>query len=179
MEETQRISSPTDSEWIRLNVGGMIIQTSRSTLLRDPHSMLFSMFGNPDWVSRRDDTGAYLIDQEPRYFLPLLNFLRYDELIIDAGVDRKGVLAAAKYFQISAVISQLEDLVPIGKEEDNTQATIIVTYGGDSLYLSGEKLYVAPYAKKFGFQTLEILFTNSWYDFMGTCIIDQGVDPSS
>ena len=54
-------------QWVTINVGGKLFSTTRSTLTRDPTSMLAKMFGN-DWESQRDETGAYLIDRSPEYF---------------------------------------------------------------------------------------------------------------
>lgn len=66
-------ASKSFDEWILLNVGGEYIQTTRSTLTKDPQSMLGKMFSSETdvgykWSSLRDDKGAFLIDQDPRYF---------------------------------------------------------------------------------------------------------------
>jgi len=83
------------SEWIRLNVGGQLFQTSRTTLLnREPNSVLAKMFDPESKIqpSCEDSSGAYLIDRDPKYFAPLLNYLRTGNLIIDPDTNSRGCL---------------------------------------------------------------------------------------
>jgi len=96
-------------EWVSLNVGGHVLQTSVSTLTKEKESMLAKMF-DPDnqWDNKRDDSGAYLIDRSPAYFIPLLDYLRNGEVIIDDNVNPKGVLLEAKFFGLVKAIEQIE-----------------------------------------------------------------------
>ncbi len=73
------------SDWVTLNVGGKIFQTSRSTLLADKSSMLAHLISSP--ISSSTDPGgrnnainsfnlipllgAILIDRDPKYFGPM------------------------------------------------------------------------------------------------------------
>lgn len=91
-------------DWITLNVGGTRFSTTRSTLQRDPQSMLAKMFSE-EWDSARDSTGAFLIDRSPEYFEPLLNYLRSDVLVLDDGINVEGVLEEAKFFNLQGVIT--------------------------------------------------------------------------
>ena len=59
--------------------------------------------------SAKDEQGAFLIDRTPEYFKPILNYLRTGELVIDSGVNVKGVLAEAKFFGIKSLIDQYEE----------------------------------------------------------------------
>lgn len=87
-------NNQSSSEWIKLNVGGQLFQTSRTTLLnREPDSVLATMF-NPDskiQPSCIDSSGAYLIDRDPKYFGPLLNYLRTGNLIVDPDINPQGI----------------------------------------------------------------------------------------
>jgi uncharacterized protein YjbI with pentapeptide repeats len=95
--------------WVRLNVGGRIFVTTRSTLTHNGNNMLSFMFGN-DWSSATDETGAYLIDRSPEYFAPLLNYLRCGRLVLDPGVSALNVLEEARFFGLDELEPQLEQL---------------------------------------------------------------------
>ncbi|KNC50474.1 BTB/POZ domain-containing protein [Thecamonas trahens ATCC 50062] len=98
------------NSWLRLNVGGQIITTSRTTLTMDGESVLARMFA-PDTEERfehaRDESGAILIDRDPRYFLPLLNYLRTSTVIIDPGTAREGVYEEAVFFGVTSLATAL------------------------------------------------------------------------
>ena len=66
--------------------------------------------------STQDEQGAYLIDQNPKYFEPILDYLRNKKLIIDPNVSLEGVLAEAQFFQIQSLIHLLEEKT---KEKDS------------------------------------------------------------
>ena len=58
------------------------------------------MFSSEDGgmlASHRDSEGAYLIDRNPKYFEPILNYLRTGKLIIDHNINVEG---DAKLFSI-------------------------------------------------------------------------------
>eukprot|EP01121_Diplochlamys_sp_Union-15-3_P016483 TRINITY_DN560_c0_g1_i3.p1 TRINITY_DN560_c0_g1~~TRINITY_DN560_c0_g1_i3.p1 ORF type:complete len:235 (-),score=42.02 TRINITY_DN560_c0_g1_i3:247-906(-) len=109
------------SQWLRINVGGTIFSTTKQTLLFDKNSMLAKMFSST-MSSEKDDTGAYLLDRDPIYFRPVLNFLRTGQLIIDEGVSSEGVFLEAKFFQITALI----DLMEAKNRPDLTRRDVIV-----------------------------------------------------
>lgn len=100
------------SEWVRLNVGGVHVVTTRSTLCRDANSMLARMFAadSPWAADRTDATGAVLLDLEARYFMPVLHFLRFGRLVLDAGVSEAGVRDVAAFLQVQGVLQQLQHL---------------------------------------------------------------------
>ena len=109
--------SKKSGDWIRLNVGGTCFVTTRATLTtKEPCSMLARMFNQDSqssnaWSSSVDDTGAYLIDRSPKYFEPLLNYLRHGELVIDSNISPKGVLEEAKFFGIESLTESLEQQI--------------------------------------------------------------------
>lgn len=57
---------------------------------REKASLLFShsLFPSPP----QDETGAYLIDRDPTYFGPILNFLRHGKLVLDKDMAEEGEL---------------------------------------------------------------------------------------
>lgn len=114
-----KLPSDSSSEWVTLNVGGRYFTTSRGTLVHanEPASMLARMFAEDNeggfrfTPSNRDETGAYLIDRDPRYFAPVLNYLRTGELLFDEGINPAGILEEARFFGIESIIPQLERTV--------------------------------------------------------------------
>ncbi|PIK55488.1 putative BTB/POZ domain-containing protein KCTD9 [Apostichopus japonicus] len=86
----------------------------RSTLTqREPESMLARMFGteDPSWNSAMDRSGAYLIDRSPKYFEPIMNYLRHGQLIVDTNIGAAGVLEEAKFFGMTSLIEPLKQMV--------------------------------------------------------------------
>ncbi|XP_023232315.1 BTB/POZ domain-containing protein KCTD5-like [Centruroides sculpturatus] len=78
-------------QWVRLNVGGTYFLTTRTTLCRDPNSYLYRLCQNdPDLNPKKDETGAYLIDRDPDYFGPVLNYLRHGKLVINKTLAEEG-----------------------------------------------------------------------------------------
>ena len=114
-------------DWVTLNVGGKYFTTTRSTLTRgEPDSMLARMFTQDtahSWSSSMDSNGAFLIDRSPRYFEPILNYLRHGELVLDKHLNPQGVLEEAKFFGLESIIDILE--AKIRSEESPTDQTPI------------------------------------------------------
>ena len=84
------------SDWITLNVGGHLFSTCKSTILmKSPESVLARMFANEPVIPacRRDKDGYYLIDRTPKYFEPILNYLRTNVLTIDSGISIEGKIS--------------------------------------------------------------------------------------
>ncbi|PIK33577.1 putative BTB/POZ domain-containing protein KCTD9 [Apostichopus japonicus] len=80
---------------------------------REPESMLARMFGteDPSWNSAMDRSGAYLIDRSPKYFEPIMNYLRHGQLIVDTNIGAAGVLEEAKFFGMTSLIEPLKQMV--------------------------------------------------------------------
>ena len=74
--------------------------------------MLARMFATEEhsMMPSATDDGAFLIDRSPKYFEPILNYLRTGNLILDQNVNPEGVLEEARYYGVSAIISRLESL---------------------------------------------------------------------
>lgn len=125
LTEQQMNHSCAQMEWVHLNVGGKLFATTVSTLTHS-NSMLARMFthGEVEWQSAVDETGAYLIDRSPMYFEPILNYLRYGQLVLDKNVSPEGVLEEAKFFGLTSLMEQLEDIIEREQPpDDNTPVT--------------------------------------------------------
>ncbi|KAF6727204.1 BTB/POZ domain-containing protein KCTD2 [Oryzias melastigma] len=108
-------SEPVDkpgSRWVRLNVGGTYFITTKQTLCRDPKSFLFRLCQeDPDLDSDKDETGAYLIDRDPTYFGPILNYLRHGKLIMDKNLAEEGVLEEAEFYNIASLVRMVKERI--------------------------------------------------------------------
>ena len=52
--------------------------------------MLARMFSGELVPGTKDENGAFMIDRSPKYFEPILNYLRTGKIIIDTNVSRDG-----------------------------------------------------------------------------------------
>lgn len=93
--------------WVKLNVGGTIYRTTRSTLLKDPNSMLSAMFSGRHELEK-DEDGAYSIDRDGELFRYVLSYLRNGQLFCpEEKWFRKELLAEARFYQLGGMIAAL------------------------------------------------------------------------
>ena len=94
-------------KWIYLNVGGQQFLTSKSTLEKEPESMICRMvFG--ELPSLKDENGAILIDRSPKYFDAILNYLRMGEIQLDHDVNVEALIQEAKFYGIMSLVEKYE-----------------------------------------------------------------------
>jgi len=103
-------------DWVKLNVGGTTFTTTKSTLSKDPKSFFHRLI-NQTIESHRDGDGAYLIDRDPSYFTPVLNYLRHGKLVLDKHVEEEGVLEEAEFYSVTGLIDLLKDRIRKRDEE--------------------------------------------------------------
>ncbi|XP_064635000.1 BTB/POZ domain-containing protein KCTD5-like [Lineus longissimus] len=107
------------NEWVKLNVGGTLFSTTRTTLCRDPKSFLYRLCQeDPDLNSDKDENGAYLIDRDPTYFGPVLNYLRHGKLVINKDLAEEGVLEESEFYNITDLIKLVKERI---RERDAKQ----------------------------------------------------------
>jgi len=93
-------------EMISLNVGGKTFVTTRALLTSVQGSMLAMMFdpSNPIPASRRDQNGAFFIEEDPATFRVILCWLRHRSLNMNLGsgdVSLQYLVASANYFGLA------------------------------------------------------------------------------
>jgi len=101
-------------EWIRLNVGGTYFLTTRATLCKDPESFFSKLCQEtpePQLHTDKDETGAFLIDRDPTYFGPILNYLRHGKLVINKDLAEEGVLEEAEFYNLPDLVSLVEERI--------------------------------------------------------------------
>ena len=142
------ISMDPAVDWVRLNVGGTQILTSRTTLCADGDSMLAKMFGK--WpASRTDETGAFMLDLDPRYFQPILNYLRWGTLTIDPGINVEGVRATAKFLALDGVLKCLDNVPVAGPHRSYKNVMMLACRFASWIGLSGAVPLSVPQKFKF------------------------------
>ena len=113
-------------KWIKLNVGGQQFMTSKSTLEKEPESMICRMVLG-ELPSLKDENGAILIDRSPKYFDAILNYLRMGEIQLDHDVNVEALIQEAKFYGIMSLVE---------KYEHNRVLLQVSFYG-----ISGESIY--------------------------------------
>nr|CAB3258258.1 BTB/POZ domain-containing protein KCTD9 [Phallusia mammillata] len=113
-------SANCPNDWINLNVGGTIFSTTRSTLIgRETNSMLAKMFqDSKQWRNTVDGNGNVLLDRCPKYFEPILGYLRHGKMIIEPSIDPRGVLEEANFFGMMTVAKQVQNIIRERKKEN-------------------------------------------------------------
>ncbi|XP_078793640.1 BTB/POZ domain-containing protein KCTD5 isoform X3 [Oryzias latipes] len=104
-------SAGSNGKWVRLNVGGTVFLTTRQTLLKEQTSFLYRLCQQQDLHSDTDETGAYVIDRDPTYFGPILNYLRHGKLVYNKELAEEGVLEEAEFYNIAPLIKLIKERI--------------------------------------------------------------------
>uniref|UniRef100_A0AAV2LV47 Potassium channel tetramerisation-type BTB domain-containing protein n=1 Tax=Knipowitschia caucasica TaxID=637954 RepID=A0AAV2LV47_KNICA len=67
-----------------------------------------------------DDTGAYVIDRDPTYFGPILNYLRHGKLVYNKELAEEGVLEEAEFYNITPLIKLIKERI-VERDSKSTQ----------------------------------------------------------
>uniref|UniRef100_A0A1A8L5Y3 Potassium channel tetramerisation domain containing 17 n=1 Tax=Nothobranchius pienaari TaxID=704102 RepID=A0A1A8L5Y3_9TELE len=109
-----------NGKWVRLNVGGTVFLTTRQTLLKEQTSFLYRLCQQQDLHSDTDESGAYVIDRDPTYFGPILNYLRHGKLVFNKELAEEGVLEEAEFYNITPLIKLIKERI-IERDSKATQ----------------------------------------------------------
>ncbi|KAJ1627309.1 BTB/POZ protein [Pavlovales sp. CCMP2436] len=86
---------------VKLNVGGMLFETSLSTLQYFPDSMLGTMFSGREGIEvPTDEQGYVFIDRDGTHFRTILNFLRTGKVRTPIGKAAREELAEEAGFYL-------------------------------------------------------------------------------
>ena len=93
--------------FIKINVGGTIFSTLRSTLTKEPDSMLARMI-DTKVPTETDSDGNIFIDRNGDIFKVILDFLRTGNLRIDsAGCSEEEIETEAEYFMLESLLQAI------------------------------------------------------------------------
>eukprot|EP00795_Rhopilema_esculentum_P009067 gene9067-16718_t len=105
-------SKTNQASWVKLNVGGKIFLTTKTTLTKEPNNFLSRLCNEEaDLPTDRDESGAFMIDRDPKYFSPILNYLRHGKVIIDNDISTEGVLEEAEFYNIPSLVTILKEKI--------------------------------------------------------------------
>ena len=130
---------------------GQLFLTTRATLQYEPDSMLARMFSGELVPGAKDENGAFMIDRSPKYFEPILNYLRTGELNIDPNVNKESVIAEAKYFGLQNLVDKFDE-----ENEDNDfdlePNTVVLELSSlrNICHIKFDEAYVSKYFGHFG-----------------------------
>lgn len=94
---------------VRLNVGGVRMQVSHSTLVKHPGS-LFDVLLSDQFPVACDEYGYIFLDRDPLLFREILHFLRSDDsssVKLLPVIEQQKVIAEAQYFGVDALVTEL------------------------------------------------------------------------
>jgi len=133
VEREPTVSKSTMTDWIKLNVGGKIFETSRATLTSHQDSSLARMFEPNSNLppATRTSEGVYLVDACPVGFSVVLNWLRYRRLMLGDSL-AEDILPLADYFGLQDLQTVLTKHI-LKKDEMNSKLLTCMEDGVDRL----------------------------------------------
>ena len=117
------------SDWICLNVGGTIFETTRTTLTSVPGSLLAKMFDVDSSLppASTSEDGTFRLDADPRAFAVILYWLRYKRVFLSKDIEAEAVIPVADYFGLQDLLKVLELLKePVTKKDEDDIITLDV-----------------------------------------------------
>lgn len=95
-------------EWVKLNVGGTYLTSTRTTLCKysqeNNHFLAALVNNHAEMNSFKDETGAFMIDRSPATFKYVIDFLRTGRLDLPNDKLLEGILAEAEFCNLQSLI---------------------------------------------------------------------------
>ncbi|XP_074917400.1 putative 3-phosphoinositide-dependent protein kinase 2 isoform X4 [Chelonoidis abingdonii] len=111
---------------------------------------------------RKDETGAYLIDRDPTYFGPVLNYLRHGKLVINKDLAEEGVLEEAEFYNITSLIKLVKDKI---RERDSKISQVPVKHVYRVLQCQEEELTQMVSTMSDGWKFEQLVSIGSSYNY--------------
>jgi hypothetical protein len=93
-------SSLGQDDLVRLNIGGQIFTTTKTTLFSKGDNF-FGPLVSGKINALRDEHGAYYVDRNGKTFAPLLDYLRHGELIVPKNLKIGSIVSEAAFYSIN------------------------------------------------------------------------------
>jgi len=125
-----------DNPMVKLNVGGQMFTTGRTTLTKYPSSMLATMFSDRQAGSLvKDKGGTVFIDRDGHLFSHLLEWLRTGHIRLCKIEEKEALQVEADYFLLEAFSAKLKSTVYREKVSNSdfwklSQLSILYSDGG-------------------------------------------------
>jgi hypothetical protein len=97
------------NDQIRLNVGGMLFQTTIQTLLSEPHSYFCSRFSGRYQEAPSAFDASYFIDRDGSHFRHILNWLRDGVLHVTDEDTLHQIARESEYYQLHRLLTLVKD----------------------------------------------------------------------
>ena len=88
---------------IKLNVGGIIFNTTKNTLTNTLEPNYFNSILSKHWETCCDKDENIFIDRDGEYFKPILNFLRTGVIYIEPDIPQHLVFLEAEFYGINLI----------------------------------------------------------------------------
>ena len=100
-------------EWVKLNVGGTLFCTSQKTLKKYPSCFLNELLqeSQDEIAPYIDESGALLIDRDPKYFSIFLNYMRSGQIYLQGDLSELALIAEAEFFNISGLLDDIKQKI--------------------------------------------------------------------
>ena len=108
-EMEQALQVQDNKDWITINVGGSLFQTSCQTLMSEPDSYLAKIFQSDSKLLPISRNGCYILDEDPFYFRIILGWLRHQKIILTKESTIEGLLVLADYYELTKLQKALQE----------------------------------------------------------------------
>ncbi|KAI1707657.1 BTB/POZ domain-containing protein [Ditylenchus destructor] len=137
-------SAANNSDWVRLNVGGKVFQTTKSTLSTHPESFL-ARLANGNIPSEKDESGAFLIDRNYEHFGTILNYFRSGVVNLDRNEKAmKDLLCEADFYNVQSLVNVIHKAMgTVSKPNGKRIEIIVVRKLESSEYVSDDFCYTS------------------------------------